>query len=80
MVLAAGAMTYGAMSRAGTQGAALVADLGNQAGIGHDVYQPDAPDFGRQRTDPAQRSTAAREKDHGSEASPDREKASTGAS
>lgn len=60
-VLAAGAAAYGAMSRVGTQGAALVADLGNQAGVGHDVYHPDAPDFGRQRTDPVHRSTAARE-------------------
>ena len=59
-VLAVGAMAYGAMSRVGTQGAALVSDLGNQAGVGHDTYQPDAPDFGRQRTDPTARSTATR--------------------
>lgn len=59
-VLAVGAMAYGAMSRVGTQGAALVSDLSNQAGVGHDTYQPDAPDFGRQRTDPTARSTATR--------------------
>ena len=41
-VLAVGAMAYGAMSRVGTQGAALVSDLGNQAGVGHDTYQPDS--------------------------------------
>ena len=64
-VVAAAAVVYGAMNRAGTQGAALVSDLGNQAGIGHDTYQPDPPDFGRQRTDPAQRSTAARDQQDG---------------
>jgi hypothetical protein len=62
-VLAAGAVAYGVMSRVGTQGAAVMADLGNQAGVGHDTYQPDAPDFGRQRTDPTQRATAYREGD-----------------
>lgn len=67
-VLAAGAAVYGGMARVGTQGGAMVADVGNQAGIGHDVYQPDAPDFGRQRTDPAARATAARE---GGQAGPD---------
>ena len=80
VVLAAGAVAYGAMARAGTQGAALVADMGNQAGIGHDVYQPDAPDFGRERTDPAHRATSARERDHSATPSPDRGPASGGAS
>lgn len=61
LVVAGAAIAYGAMSRAGTQAAGLVADIGNQGGIGHDVYQPDAPDFGRPRTDPTARSTAARE-------------------